>query len=35
MRLYEGCRNQVGGKARMEQMMKLIEYLEERKWMHG
>ena len=35
MKLYEDCRNQVGGKARMEQMMKLIEYLEERKWMHG
>lgn len=34
MRLYEGCRNQVGGKARMEQMMKLIEYLEEREWMN-
>jgi hemerythrin-like domain-containing protein len=35
MKLYEDCRNQVGGKARMEQMMKLIEYLEEREWMHG
>ena len=35
MILYEGCRNQVGGKVRMEQMMKLIEYLEEREWMHG
>jgi len=35
MILYEGCRNQVGGKVRMEQMMKLIEYLEERKWMHS
>ena len=35
MKLYKDCRNQVGGKARMEQMMKLIEYLEEREWMHG
>jgi hemerythrin-like domain-containing protein len=35
MILYEGCRNQVGGKVRMEQMIKLIEYLEERVWMHG
>ena len=34
MKHYESCRNQVGGKARMEQMMKLIEYLEEREWMH-
>ena len=33
MKHYESCRNQVGGKARMEQMMKLIEYLEEREWM--
>lgn len=35
MKHYESCRNQVGGKARMEQMMKLIEYLEEREWMHS
>jgi hemerythrin-like domain-containing protein len=35
MKHYESCRNQAGGKARMEQMMKLIEYLEEREWMHS
>jgi hemerythrin-like domain-containing protein len=34
MRHYESCRNQAGGKARMDQMMKLIEYLEGREWMH-
>ena len=34
MRHYKSCRNQAGGKARMEQMMKLIEYLEGREWMH-
>jgi hypothetical protein len=34
MRHYESCRNQAGGKARMDQMIKLIEYLEERQWMH-
>ena len=34
IRHYENCRNQVGGKARMDQMIKLIEYLEEREWMH-
>ncbi len=30
---FESCRNQVGGAARIEQMMKLIKYLEEREWM--
>lgn len=30
---YEVCRNQVGGKARVEQMTRLIEYLEDREWM--
>ena len=30
---FESCRNQVGGVARIEQMMKLIEYLEDREWM--
>jgi hemerythrin-like domain-containing protein len=30
---YEVCRNQVGGKARIEQMIRLIEYLEDREWM--
>ena len=31
---YESCRKQAGGKTRIEQMMKLIEYLEEREWMN-
>ena len=30
---YESCRNNVGGKERIEQMLKLIEYLENRGWM--
>ena len=30
---YELCKNQVGGKERIEEMMKLIEYLEEQDWM--
>jgi hemerythrin-like domain-containing protein len=30
---FESCRNQVGGAARIEQMMKLIKYLEDREWM--
>lgn len=30
---YEICKNQAGGKARMQEMIILIEYLEERKWM--
>ena len=30
---YERCRKDVGGKVRMEQMVKLVEYLEEREWM--
>jgi hemerythrin-like domain-containing protein len=33
IRHFESCRNQVGGAARIEQMMKLIEYLEDREWM--
>ena len=33
VRHFESCRNQVGGQARIEQMMKLIEYLEGREWM--
>ena len=32
-RHFESCRNQVGGPARIEQMVKLIEYLEGREWM--
>jgi hemerythrin-like domain-containing protein len=30
---YEICKNQAGGKARMQEMIILIEYLEEREWM--
>ena len=30
---FENCRNQVGGIVRIERMMKLIEYLEDREWM--
>jgi hemerythrin-like domain-containing protein len=30
---YETCRNQAGGKIRMEQMLKLIDLLETRDWM--
>jgi hemerythrin-like domain-containing protein len=29
---YESCRNQAGGKVRMEQMLKLIDYLESKEW---
>jgi hypothetical protein len=32
-RHFESCRSQVGGPVRIEQMMKLIEYLEGREWM--
>jgi hemerythrin-like domain-containing protein len=30
---YESCRDQAGGKARMEEMVRLIGYLENREWM--
>lgn len=30
---FENCRNQIGRAIRIEQMMKLIEYLEDREWM--
>ena len=30
---YEKCRNEAGGRARMEEMVRLIEYLENRDWM--
>lgn len=33
MKHFESCKNQLGGTARIEQMMKLIEYLETREWM--
>ncbi len=31
---YELCKTQVGGEARMQEMVRLIEYLEEREWMN-
>jgi len=33
MKHYESCKNDVGGSARIEQMLKLIDYLEDRDWM--
>ena len=30
---YEACKNEVGGLVRIEEMMRLIEYLENRDWM--
>jgi hemerythrin-like domain-containing protein len=30
---FEMCRHNMGGNARIEELLKLIEYLEERKWM--
>jgi hemerythrin-like domain-containing protein len=33
LRHYEACRNEVGGQVRIEEMMRLIEYLENRDWM--
>jgi hemerythrin-like domain-containing protein len=30
---YELCRNQVGGRARIEEMIRLVGYLEDREWM--
>ena len=30
---YKLCNTEVGGKVRVEQMIKLIGYLEEREWM--
>lgn len=30
---YESCMNQAGGKIRIDQMIKLIDYLENREWM--
>ena len=31
---YELCKNQTGGQARIEEMITLVGYLENRKWMH-
>jgi hypothetical protein len=33
MKHYESCRNQVGGKARIEEMLRSIDYLEDRECM--
>ncbi len=33
LRHYEACRNEVGGQVRIEEMIRLIEYLENRDWM--
>jgi hypothetical protein len=30
---YELCKNQAGGEARIQGVIRLIEYLEEREWM--
>jgi hemerythrin-like domain-containing protein len=30
---YEWCRNQVGGRVRIEEMIRLVGYLEDREWM--
>ena len=35
MKRYKVCHNDVGGNARVEQMTKLIGYLEEREWMRN
>jgi hemerythrin-like domain-containing protein len=32
LRHYEACRGEIGGQARIEEMMKLIDYLEGREW---
>ena len=32
---YEACKNEVGGQVRIEEMMRLIEYLENQDWMKG
>jgi len=32
-RHYESCRNEAGGRARIEELVKLMEYLEDRDWM--
>jgi hemerythrin-like domain-containing protein len=35
LRHYESCRREVGGSARVQELLKLVEYLEEREWMKG
>ena len=32
LRHYEACKGQIGGQARIEEMMKLMDYLEDREW---
>jgi hemerythrin-like domain-containing protein len=32
LRHYEACKGQIGGQVRIEEMVKLIDYLEEREW---
>ncbi len=33
LRHYESCRKDVGGSARVEELLRLVQYLEEREWM--
>jgi hemerythrin-like domain-containing protein len=33
LRHYEACKGEIGGQARIEEMVKLIDYLENREWM--
>ncbi len=33
LKYYESCKNQLGGNVRMQEMIRLIEYLETREWM--
>lgn len=35
LKLYQSCMNQAGGKIRIDQMVNLIDYLENREWMNG
>jgi hemerythrin-like domain-containing protein len=32
LRHYEACKGQIGGQARIEEMLKLMDYLEDREW---
>ncbi len=33
LKYYESCKNQAGGEVRMQEMVRLVEYLETREWM--
>jgi hemerythrin-like domain-containing protein len=33
LKYYEACKNQAGGEVRIQEMFRLIEYLESREWM--